>query len=79
MNISSNVNAMNVFSGNVANNADKMAQTTTANLSEPRVQGESDVAKLLTDDMVNQTAFEAQTKPIQTQDAMYGTLFDMKA
>ncbi len=79
MNITPNTNAMNTFQTNVNQNAHDMAVTTTKSLDEEnRYDGTKDIGRLLTDDIVNQDAFEAQTKPIQTQNEMYGTLLDMK-
>jgi flagellar basal body rod protein FlgC len=81
-------NWMNNSANNVANvNTEKFNATqTTINNQNNTVVAQSsqtksstDLASEFTDQIALETAFEANTKPIQTQDEMLGSLLDMKA
>ncbi|WP_067176684.1 flagellar basal body rod C-terminal domain-containing protein [Sulfurospirillum sp. UCH001] len=81
-------NWMNNSANNVANvNTEKYnaTQTTIENQGNTVVAQSSkteqgtDLATEMTDQIALETAFEANTKPIQTQDQMLGSLLDMKA
>ncbi|MFW9618367.1 MAG: flagellar basal body rod C-terminal domain-containing protein [Sulfurospirillum sp.] len=81
-------NWMNNSANNVANvNTEKYnaTQTTIENQGNTVVAQSSkteqgtDLATEMTDQIALETAFEANTKPIQTQDQMLGFLLDMKA
>lgn len=90
-----NANAMMAMSNwmgnsahNVANvNTDefKATQTTITNQNDSVVaqssqtENSTDLATEFTDQIALEGAFEANTKPIQTQNEMLGTLLDMKA
>lgn len=81
-------NWMNNSANNVANvNTDKFnaTQTTINNQNNTVVaqssqtESRTDLGSEFTDQIALETAFEANTKPIQTQDEMLGSLLDMKA
>ena len=90
-----NVNAMMAMSNWMGNNAHNVAnvnteefkatQTTITNQNDAVVaqsvqtQNSTDLATEFTDQISLERAFEANTKPIQAQDEMLGTLLDMKA
>lgn len=81
-------NWMNNSANNVANvNTEKYAatQTTITNQNNSVVaqsnptENTTDLAREFTDQIALETSFEANTKPIQAQDEMLGSLLDMKA
>jgi hypothetical protein len=66
MKINPNINAMNMYADRFDKNAENIAQN-------------KDLTKNIVEENVNAKAFEAQTKPIKTQDEMMKTLLDIKA
>ncbi|AFL68803.1 flagellar basal body rod C-terminal domain-containing protein [Sulfurospirillum barnesii] len=90
-----NANAMMAMSNWMGNNAHNVAnvntdefkatQTTLSNQSGSVVaqsratQSGTDLANELSEQVVIEASFEANTKPIQTQNEMLGSLLDMKA
>ncbi len=81
-------NWMNNSANNVANVSTdnyKATQTTITDqnnavvANSSQTQNSTDLATEITDQTVLSKGFEANTKPIQTQDEMLGSLLDMKA
>jgi len=81
-------NWMNNSANNVANVSTdnyKATQTTITDqnnavvANSSQTQNSTDLATEITDQTVLNKGFEANTKPIQTQDEMLGSLLDMKA
>jgi hypothetical protein len=66
MRINSNVNAMNIYMDKFNKNTDDIAKG-------------KDFTKNIVEENINAKSFEAQTKPIKTQDEMMKTLLDIKA
>lgn len=90
-----NANAMTAMSNWMNNSANNVAnvnteqynatQTTITNQNNSvvaqssKVENGTDLANEFTDQIALETSFEANTKPIQAQDEMLGSLLDMKA
>ncbi len=90
-----NTNAMNAMSTWMNNSANNVAnvntpsyQATQTTLSEEansvvarssKTDSRTDLTTEFTDQITLEAGFEANTKPIQTEDEMIGTLLDMKA
>lgn len=83
----SNVNAMNSYTNQLNQNADKLAQTTTNAVENGNSQVQSvdqteetnDLGRILTDNISIENGFDAQVRSIQTQDEVLGTLFDARS
>ncbi|WP_024786780.1 MULTISPECIES: hypothetical protein [unclassified Lebetimonas] len=66
MRINANISAMNYYADKFNKNAENIAKN-------------KDLAKNLIEENVNAKAFEAQSKPIKTEDEMFKSLLDIKA
>lgn len=87
MDINNNMNAMNSYTNQLTQNADKLNQITTNGLESNNAQtplvsetdAPSSVGRILTDNISLENGFDAQVRSIQAKDEVLGTLFDARS
>lgn len=71
MNIQNNISSLNSYQSTL--------NTSANNIAKGSANGQTDLAKELTDQIIVQDATEVNATAIKTQDEMLGSLLDIKA